>query len=430
MVKSMGTHFGPVERRRVLQALGLIAANAALASGSFLKGMPSDAPVNDDVEYGKNTLPPGVRSRRVETNNNGVLHILEAGFEAPLRPCVVLLHGFPELAYSWRNQLLPLAAAGFHVIAPDARGYGRSVSKPVAFDDSLLPYSMLNRVGDVLGLVRALGYEQVAAVVGHDWGGPTAQWCARLRPDVFRSVVSMSTPFFMGTSVLPIGTATKHEASAPEVDIEKELAALPRPRKHYAWYSTTSAANEDMWHAPQGLHDLLRAYYYFKSADWKGNRPFPLKGWTASELAKMPTYYIMDLNQGVAATVAEHQPTPAEIGACHWMTEADLQVYTQEFERTGFQGGLNYYRIDGLFSEETGLNAFSGKQIEVPACYIGGSSEWAVYQSPGAFERMHSACSRLTGVHLVPGSGHSVAEEQPAAVNRLLVDFIARARVI
>jgi pimeloyl-ACP methyl ester carboxylesterase len=428
VVTSMNTNSPPIARRQVLQALGLIAANTALASGRLSKRLSADARVNGDVEYGKSTLPQGVRSRRVETNNDGVLHILEAGFGSPGRPCVVLLHGFPELAYSWRKQLLPLAAAGFHVIAPDARGYGRSASKPVAFDDSLLPYSMLNRVGDVLGLVRALGYKQVASVIGHDWGGPTAQWCARLRPDVFLSVVSISTPFLMGASVLPLGTAGNLEVQAPEVDIEKDLAALPRPRKHYAWYSMTSAANEDMWHPPQGVHDLLREYYYFKSADWKGNKPFSLKGWTASELAKMPTYYIMDLNQGIAATVSEHQPTPAEIAACQWMTEADLQVYTQEFERTGFQGGLNYYRIDGVFSEESGLNVFSGKRIEVPACYIGGSSEWAVYQSPGAFERMHTACTRLTGVHLIPGAGHSVIEEQPEAVNRLLVDFIARGR--
>src|SRR4051794_6376273 len=145
----MKTPFNPATRRQVLRAFGLIAANAALASGSHPEGMSSDARVNDDVEYGKSTLPLGVRSRRVETNNDGALHVLEAGFESPGRPCVVLLHGFPELAYSWRNQLLPLAAAGFHVMAPDSRGYGRSVSNPVTFDDSLLPYSMLNRVGDV-----------------------------------------------------------------------------------------------------------------------------------------------------------------------------------------------------------------------------------------------------------------------------------------
>jgi pimeloyl-ACP methyl ester carboxylesterase len=226
-----------------------------------------------------------------------------------------------------------------------------------------------------------------------------------------------------------LGTADNHGSQLPEVDIEKELAALPRPRKHYAWYYATQAANEDMWHAPQGVHDLLREYYYYKSADWRGNSPFPLKGWTAPELAKMPTYYIMDLDKGVAATMAEHKPSPAQVAACKWMTEADLQVYSQEFQRTGFQGGLNYYRIDGVFSPDSGLNAYSGKTIDVPACYIGGSSEWAVYQSPGSFERMHTRCTRLKGVHLVHGAGHSIVEEQPEAVNRLLIEFLAHGRL-
>lgn len=172
-------------RRHFLQALGLVtvAPRVMCANGSQVKG--TDAQANPNVAYGSRTLPSGVRSRLVDTHNDVVLHVLEAGFETPGRPCVVLLHGFPELAYSWRNQLLPLSRAGFHVVAPDARGYGRSTSKPVTFDDPLLPYSILNRVSDVLGLVRALGYERVAAVVGHDWGGPTAQWCARLRADVF-----------------------------------------------------------------------------------------------------------------------------------------------------------------------------------------------------------------------------------------------------
>ncbi len=417
----------PFSRRHFLQALSFLATNTVLASDDGIQANDAGAHRNNSVEYGKYTLPLGVRSRRVDTNNGVVLHILEAGFETPDKPCVVLLHGFPELAYCWRNQLLPLARAGFHVVAPDLRGYGLSASKPVTFDDDLLPYSMLNRVGDVLGLIRALGYERVAAVVGHDWGGPTAQWCARLRPDVFLSVVSVSTPF-IGNPVLPLGTAESHGGQPPEIDIEKELAALPRPRKHYAWYYATQSANEDMWHAPQGVHDLLREYYYYKSADWKGTRPFPLKGWTAPELAKMPTYYIMDLDKGVAATVSEYQPSSEYIAACKWMTEADLLVYSQEFQRTGFQGGLNYYRIDGVFSPESGLNAYSGKTIDVPACYIGGASEWAVYQTPGSFERMHTSCTELKGVHLVHGAGHSIVEEQPEAVNRLLIDFLAHSR--
>lgn len=420
------TH-SPFSRRHFLQAVSLLATNTVMASSEGMQACDAGTSQNDGVEYGKNTLPLGVRSRRVDTNNGVVLHILEAGFEKAGKPCVVLLHGFPELAYCWRNQLLPLARAGFHVVAPDLRGYGLSASRPVQFDDDLLPYSMLNRVGDVLGLVRALGYERVAAVAGHDWGGPTAQWCARLRPDVFLSVVSVSTPF-LGNSALPLGTAERHGSPPQELDIEKDLAALARPRKHYAWYYATKGANEDMWHAPQGVHNLLREYYYFKSADWEGNRPFPLKGWTASELAKMPSYYIMDLDKGVAATVSEYQPSPAYVAACKWMTEADLEVYSQQFQRTGFQGGLNYYRIDGIFSPDSGLNAYSGKTIDVPACFIGGASEWAIYQSPGSFERMHTNCTQLKGVHLVPGAGHSIVEEQPEAVNRFLIDFVANSR--
>lgn len=265
-------------RRQLLRGAGALLAYSAAASTAAAAqhaAGESAAPKpdrNNDVEYGQETLRVGIRSRRIDNNNGVTIHALEAGFAPPAKPCVVLLHGFPELGYTWRNQLLPLASAGFHVIAPDARGYGRSTSEPVTFEDSLLPYSMLNRVGDVLGLVRALGYEQVAAVVGHDWGGPTAQWCARLRPDVFLSVVSVSTPL-LGDSALPLGTADAHSGEAPGVDIEKDLADLPRPRKHYASYYATQGANEDMWRAPQGVHDLLREYYYYKSADWKENKP-------------------------------------------------------------------------------------------------------------------------------------------------------------
>jgi len=384
---------------------------------------------NANVDYGRATLPSGIRSRRIDTHNQVTLHILEAGFEHPGRPCIVLLHGFPELAYTWRYQLLPLARAGYHVIAPDARGYGLSTAQPVAYSDSLVPYSMFNRVGDVLGLVSALGYEKVAMVVGHDWGGPTAQWCARLRPDVFRSVVSISTPF-LREPMLPLNSAARlHAATHPaatanEIDIDTELANLPRPRKHYATYSASPVANEDMWRAPQGIHALLREQFYFKSADWVGNKPFPLKSWTASELAKMPTYYIMDLDKGIAQTMAEHHPSADYIAACQWMTEADLDVYATEFARTGFQGGLNYYRVDADDSLWNEQNIFAGKTIDVPACYIGGAREWGVYQTPGAFQAMSKACTQLRGTHLVPNAGHSIVEERADAANQLLIDFL------
>jgi pimeloyl-ACP methyl ester carboxylesterase len=406
-----------VTRRSILQGAAGLVAGQAWASNLMNGG--NGAATNTSVLYGQRTLPLGLRSRQIDNNNGATLHILEAGFESPNTRCAVLLHGFPELAYSWRNQLLPLARAGYHVIAPDLRGYGRSAPAPVKFHDDIAPYSMLNRVTDVLGLVRALGYEKVAAVIGHDWGCPTAQWCARLRPDVFQSVVSLSTPF-LGTASLPLGTAMKSSRSEPSFDIDKALAALPRPRKHYGTYSASAAANEDMWRAPQGVHDLLRAMYHFKSADWKQNKPHPLKFWNATELARMPEYYIMDLDKGIAETMAAAMPSSTEIAACRWMTEEDLQVYSTEFMRTGFQGGLNYYR-EGSGTE---LTAFAGRTIDVPACYIGGDSEWAVYQSPGAFEGMNKVCTRLQGVHLVSKAGHSLAEEQPEEVNRLLIDFL------
>ena len=132
--------------------------------------------MNTHVLYGERALPDGIRSRLVDNNNGCTMHVLEAGFEQPGRPCVLLLHGFPELAFSWRHQLPFLAAAGFHVIAPDQRGYGRSSGTEVAYDDDLLPFTLLNHVTDTLGLVRALGHEQVAAVIGHDYGSPVAAW--------------------------------------------------------------------------------------------------------------------------------------------------------------------------------------------------------------------------------------------------------------
>src|SRR6188768_2075529 len=135
-------------------------------------------------------LPEGIRSRLIENVNGLTMHVLEAGAEG--RPCLLLLHGFPELAYSWRKVMLPLAAAGFHVIAPDQRGYGRTMGWDGAYDGDLGSFRMINLVRDVLGLVSALGLRSVAAVVGHDFGSPVAAWCALLRPDVFRSVVLMS----------------------------------------------------------------------------------------------------------------------------------------------------------------------------------------------------------------------------------------------
>ena len=231
-------------------------------------------------------LPTGIRSRRVPEINGLDMHILEAGDDTPgtpERPLVLLLHGFPELAYSCRKLMLPLAQAGCHVVAPDQRGYGRTTGWDGDYDGDLGSFRMLNLVRDALGLVSALGYRSVACVVGHDFGSPVAAWCSLVRPDVFRSVALMSAPF-AGPPSLPFNSANDEprnhadsSSAAPRSSIHEELAALERPRKHYQWYYSTREANDNMRNCPQGVHAFLRAYYHHKSADWKQNKPFPLK---------------------------------------------------------------------------------------------------------------------------------------------------------
>src|SRR5665213_1146760 len=189
-------------------------------------------------------LPAGIRSRFVENINDLRLHVLEAGFETKGRPCVLLLHGFPELAYSWRKVMPALAQAGYHVIAPDQRGYGRTTGWDASYDGDLHSFRLLNLVRDALGLVSAFGYRS-AALVGHDFGSSVAAWCALVRPDVFRSVALMSAPF-AGPPALPFNTADAPTSPRSADPVHRELAGLPRPRKHYQWYYSTREANADM----------------------------------------------------------------------------------------------------------------------------------------------------------------------------------------
>jgi pimeloyl-ACP methyl ester carboxylesterase len=377
-------------------------------------------------------LPAGIRSRFVDGINGLRMHVLEAGHEAKGRPCVLLLHGFPELAFSWRKVMPRLAAAGYHVIAPDQRGYGRTTGWDANYDGDLASFRLLNLVRDALGLVSAFGYRSADAVVGHDFGSSVAAWCALVRPDVFRSVVLMSAPF-AGPPRLAFDTADapprpKPDDSKDRDPVHRELAALPRPRKHYQWYYSTREANADMHRAPQGVHDFLRAYYHHKSADWKDNTPYPLTSWSAGELAKLPTYYVMDLARDMVETVAEEMPDPAAIAANTWLPDRELSFYSAEYARTGFQGGLQWYRCgtSGAFTAE--LETYSGRSIDVPSCFISGQQDWGIYQRPGVFEAMQaSACTRMLGCHLVDGAGHWVQQEQPEKVSHLLLQFLQQA---
>ena len=373
-------------------------------------------------------LPAGIRARHSSGVNGLDMHFLEAGFAAGPRPVLLLLHGFPELAYSWRKVMPELAAAGYRVIAPDQRGYGRTTDWDADYDGDLHSAHMFNLVRDSLALIAALGIRQVHGVIGHDFGSLVAAWCALIRPDVFKSVVLMSAPF-SGAPALPFdkSEATATRVTSSPATLDEQLAALARPRLHYQRYYMGREADTNMRLCPQGLHAFLRAYYHVKSGDWPLNAPHALASMSASELAKLPEYYVMDLGKGMAETVAPEMPSAESIAACNWLPDAELAVYAAEFGRTGFQGALQWYRSMGNASHQAQFLLFSGQRIEVPSCFIAGASDWGVHQRPGSFEAMQAgACAELRGCHLIQGAGHWVQQEQPAEVSRLLLEFLRR----
>jgi pimeloyl-ACP methyl ester carboxylesterase len=414
----------------------LLTAAAAAGFGRLLIVPPASAHaeiVQTDFSklppYGSGTLPAGVRSRHIANVNGLTVHILEAGFETPGRPLVLMMHGFPELAYSWRKVMPALADAGYHVIATDQRGFGRTTGWDDSYDADADPFRILNMTRDAISLVFALGYRSVAMVVGHDAGAPVASWSALIRPDIFRSLTIMSSPF-EGAPALPFDTANGAPLPRPGItddELDAELAKLNPPRKYYQNYQRTRGANDDMLHAPQGLHDFFRAYYFYKSADYKGNKPHPLKARTAEEMAQIPQYYVMEKDKGMAENVAPLMPSADYIANCKWLTEAELGVYVTEYSRTGFNGALQGYRVrrgsDPRSIAE--MQTFSGRTIDVPSQYIAGKSDWGVYQTPGAVDKMrNSACTHMVGFHLIDGAGHWVQQEQPEIVSSLLVQFL------
>ena len=196
------------------------------------------------------SLPDGIVSARADNGNGLDMHYLEAG--PGDGPCLLLLHGFPELAYSWRKVMTPLAAAGYRVIAPDQRGYGRTTGWAPGYRVDLQPYGFMNLVRDALGLLWALGLDHVTSVIGHDFGSPVAAWCALLRPEVFRSVVLLSAPF-----PGPPAPPAKRPAGRP-TSLTDALLALKPPRKHYQWYFSGETAASDMLSAARRIGRILR----------------------------------------------------------------------------------------------------------------------------------------------------------------------------
>jgi microsomal epoxide hydrolase len=390
-------------------------------------------------------------SRYIQTSDLN-FHILEAGRPqtgTPQKPLIILLHGFPEIAYSWRRVLPKLAEAGYHAVAPDQRGFGRTAGWDTSSyeDVDLATFSLSSLVRDIVMLVHALGYRSVQCIAGHDCGAVSAAMCALMRPDFFRSVVLMSHPF-NGSPELPFDTASVDadvgqsvearrggaggaggvESSAAAAGIHEALAQLGR--KHYKWYYSTARAGPEMSNlGPEEMHRFLRGYFHLKSGSWAGNRPHPLGKWSAEDLVKLPGYYIMPLDETMPATVAiDMAEEPLNGLSSHsWLPDDELAVYAAEYGRTGFQGGLNWYRVrtaaGGRYTKD--FEVFAGKKLEPPCAFVSGKLDWGNYQEPGAIEKMKNgvSCADLRIFRFLDGVGHWTPQEGSEEVARTIVEL-------
>ena len=179
-----------------------------------------------------------------------------------------------------------------------------------------------------------------------------------------------------------------------------------------------------MWHPPQGVHNFLRAYYHMKSADWTANKPFPLASNAASEQAKLPRYYVMDLDKGMAEQVASDMPTAGADRGCKWLTDEELKVYSSEYGRNGFQGGLQSYRVGRVPRLSAELQLFAGRTIDVPSLFLSGKSDWGVYQRAGSLDgdaaRVHEVRRRGAGRRRRPlGAAGTRRSTSPIGSSRL-----------
>ncbi|KAF5877706.1 putative epoxide hydrolase protein [Botrytis fragariae] len=373
-------------------------------------------------------LPPGITSLYLSTPTL-THHLLVSG--SPSHPLLLLLHGFPELSFSYRYLLPSLSSLGYHVVAPDQRGAGRTTghdTRPFSTVD-LHTTTISRLVTDMVFLVDALGHKDVACVIGHDFGAVVAGWCALVRPDLFKSVILLSHPF-KGPPLLPTSTQTP-PTSAPTEAIHTSLSQLSTPLKHYKTYYSTAHASSDLSTPLSTLPSFLRGYFYLKSGHWSGNSPHPLTSISTSELQNLPPYYIMPLHSSMRDVIQTHmQPIPpTSLSQMEtWLPDSDIAVYASEYARTGFQGMLNWYRVvtSPYYSQE--LELFAGRTLDVPMLFVSGEKDWGMYQEPGVLEQMGKRCTRFKGIKVVPGAGHWVMQEKPEEVLEIVERFLGEVK--
>jgi pimeloyl-ACP methyl ester carboxylesterase len=319
-------------------------------------------------------LPVGSRSHVVDVAGTRI-HCVEAG----TGPLVLLVHGFPESWYSWRHQIPVLADAGYRVVAIDVRGYGRS-SKPIAVED----YRMVRLVADNVGLVSALGAE-TAIIIGHDWGAPIAWSSAMLRPDVFTAVAGLSVPFAPPSSIRP-SVGMRAMAGDEEFYIE--------------YFQEPGRAEAEI---ESDIRDWLLGFMYSGSGDAPPPDP-------SGTIATIPH----------GAKMKDRFRRPETLPA--WLTEADLVMYTNEFEHSGFRGPLNRYRnVDRDWED---LAAFRGAKIDVPSLFIGGDRDGPTVWGAPAIAAFERTLPKLHRSLILEGCGHWTQQERPAEVNSALIDFL------
>ncbi|KAI1820068.1 alpha/beta-hydrolase [Xylaria intraflava] len=371
-------------------------------------------------------LPAGITEDYIDCRESCGLtwHVLKAG--EPGKPLVLFCHGYPELAYSWRRVLPRIADAGYYCVAMDQRGYGRTTgwSQRPFHEVELNEYVFTNLIRDLVCLVYRLGYTEVFSVIGHDFGGVTSAMAALMRPDIFKSTIQMSHPHH-ASAAPQLG----NQPVKPKVDIQAELAKLNPPRKHYKWYNSTPEAGPEWDNPPQGLEKFLRGYFHLKSADWTKNDPRALQEWNAEAIAVMPEYYIMQKDHSMPDAVAHNMDGEDYSKTERWLSRDELQVYCEEWRRTGFQGGLNWYCAQTAKTQQAARDMllYAGRRIEVPCAFVGGKQDWGHFQQPGALDSYEDpktvkpGCFR--GVTMIDGAGHWIQQEQPEAVCQALLTF-------
>jgi pimeloyl-ACP methyl ester carboxylesterase len=320
-----------------------------------------------------------LKHRFIETN--GIrMHIAECG----AGPLVVLCHGFPESWYSWRHQLQALTEAGFHVVAPDMRGYGQT-ERPDAIDQ----YTLLHLTGDIVGLLDALNAEK-AAIAGHDWGAPVAWHCALLRPDRFRAVIGLSVPFWSRFPIRPTSLMPQSDDAL----------------FYQLYFQSPGVAEAEL---ERDVRRSIRSLLFSASGDAPRRENAGAPGNVVGMVPRQG---------GFLSGLVDPVSLPS------WLTSADIDFYVDEFTRTGFRGGLNWYRnIDRNWEL---LAPFAGSRVDVPALYIAGDRDLVV-----AFRGIDQIIANLAhfvpqlrGSLMLPGCGHWTQQERPLDVNNAMIGFL------